>query len=148
MRIIIITRHPALVDYLRDEYPALCEGATILTHVEDPGVLQDVHVVGVLPIDLAVLCGAVSVVPLALEEGDRGQELTLARIREIAGPLTTYVVRERDQLIHTIDLALDQTAATARDYHASPFRIPRISGEKILNSAYAHRCGCARCEDE
>jgi hypothetical protein len=49
---------------------------------------------GVLPLHLASVAEMVTEVPLALAPEDRGRELDLARLREVAGAPRTYVVRE------------------------------------------------------
>lgn len=88
---LIITRHPALVEYIHEEGLAP-EGATVLTHIEDPSVLKGQHVIGVLPLRLAEVALTVTEVPLSLTQEDRGKELSLARVREIADAPRTYVV--------------------------------------------------------
>lgn len=90
---IVVTRHPALVEYLREQ-GLITEDITILTHVEDPSILTGQTVIGVLPLHLAALCDKVIEVPLALTAEDRGKELPIERVREIAGQPRTYVVRE------------------------------------------------------
>lgn len=91
MTYLIVTRHPALVDLLRERFPDLGE-VTVLTHVEDPEVLRGKVVFGVLPLHLASLCREVVEVPLALTPEDRGVELSLDRLREVAGPTRRFVV--------------------------------------------------------
>jgi len=91
MRTLVVTRHAALVALLQ-ERGIIGEGAEVLSHVSDPSVLDGAHVVGVLPFELAARAAAVTVVPLALGPEDRGVELSLDRLREIAGEATTYEV--------------------------------------------------------
>lgn len=93
---LIITRHKALVDYLRQSYGIEAE---VLEHVEDPKVLDEKHVIGVLPLHLASRCASVTEIPLALTAEDRGRELGLARLREIAGKPATYsIARARSRV--------------------------------------------------
>lgn len=89
---LVITRHTALVTYLR-EIGLIPDEATIIEHVSDPGVLDGQDVIGVLPLSLAARCRTITEVPLALTPADRGHELTIERIREIARPPQTWVVR-------------------------------------------------------
>jgi len=90
--VLIITRHTSLVQYLR-EIGLIGADATVLEHVSDPGVLDGQDVIGVLPLSLAARCRTITEVPLALTPADRGRELTIERIREIARPPQTWVVR-------------------------------------------------------
>ncbi len=90
METVVITRHPALVELLI-ERGIIAEGTPVIKHA----TLRDVrgkHVVGVLPLSLAVAAEKVTEIPLALTEGDRGKELDIQRLREIAGPPVTYKV--------------------------------------------------------
>lgn len=89
--IIVVTRHQALVDYLV-EIGLISHDTPVLSHVSADDV-RGRHVIGVLPLHLAALADRVTEVPLALTPADRGKELALERIREIAGTPTTYVVR-------------------------------------------------------
>lgn len=69
MRTIVVTRHPALVALLV-ERGIVGEDTAVLTHVEDPETIRDARVVGVLPLDLAVLCAEIVIIPLALTPAD------------------------------------------------------------------------------
>jgi len=92
MSTVIVTRHPALIDYLREQ--GFIEGTEyILGHAEAEDV-RGQDVIGVLPLHLAVLCRTVTEIPLILAPEDRGQELSLERLREIAGPPRTYIIRD------------------------------------------------------
>ncbi len=89
---LVITRHAALVQYLR-EIGLIGADATIIEHVSDPSILDGQDVIGVLPLALASRCRTITEVPLALTPADRGHEISLERIREIARPPQTWVVR-------------------------------------------------------
>jgi len=89
---IVVTRHPALVAYLR-EIGAVGPDVEVLSHVT-PEQIRGRHMFGVLPLSLACECASVTEVPLSLTPEDRGQELSLERLREIAGAPRTFVVRE------------------------------------------------------
>lgn len=123
--LLVVTRHPALVDLLcergiiptaircgsclvyRDAGTRLCpacgesigslcpdpERVRVISHAS-PGDVAGRHVIGVLPMHLAALADRVTEIPLALGPGDRGQEIGLDRLREIAGQARTYIVRE------------------------------------------------------
>lgn len=92
---VIVTRHPALVDYLR-ELGVADDATPVKSHVSADDV-RGRHVCGVLPLHLAAEAASVTEIPLALTPGDRGLELSIERIREIAGPPRTYFVRAQDQ---------------------------------------------------
>lgn len=90
---IVVTRHPALVTLLR-ERGVIGQDAVVLAHVQDPRVLDGQHVIGVLPLTLAARAASVTEIPLRLPPEDRGQELGIERLREIAGAPRTYIVRD------------------------------------------------------
>jgi putative CRISPR-associated protein (TIGR02620 family) len=89
---IVVTRHPTLVDYLREQ-GLIGPDAEVISHAT-PEQIRGRHVVGVLPLSLACEAASVTEIPLALAPEDRGQELSLERVREIAGAPVTYVVQE------------------------------------------------------
>lgn len=91
MEKVIITRHPALVDLLR-ERGLVDQHTPVLAHASADDVAGR-HVYGVLPLSLAALAAMVTEIPLSLAPEDRGRELDLNRLREIAGETRTYVVR-------------------------------------------------------
>jgi len=91
-RPLIVTRHPALVEYLRELAPSLHE-AEVRTHVTEDDVRGRV-VFGTLPLHLAALAEKVVVVPLNLPYELRGKELSLEQVRQYAGKLEVYVVQK------------------------------------------------------
>jgi len=97
MKRIVVTRHPALVDYLREQN-LIEDDVTVIDHVKSFTEIEGCHVFGVLPLSLAVHAAMVTDVPLALTPEDRGKELDLARVREIAGAPRTYQVYDEEKL--------------------------------------------------
>ena len=87
---VVVTRHPALVQLLQ-ERGLIHEDTPVLTHVT-PEDVADQHVIGVLPLSLAAQARSVTEIPLALAPEDRGKELSIERLREIAGDAITYRV--------------------------------------------------------
>lgn len=87
---LIVTRHPALVDYLR-ELGLVDEGVEVLNHAMAAAVTGR-NVCGVLPHSLSCLCETFTEVPLALTPELRGKELDLQTLRRIAGKPVTYRV--------------------------------------------------------
>lgn len=85
---------------LEDQFPSgttcpCCRGtglgAKVVAHAT-PEEIRGKHVIGVLPLHLAALAATVTEIPLALAPEDRGKELGIERLREIAGPAITYKV--------------------------------------------------------
>jgi putative CRISPR-associated protein (TIGR02620 family) len=97
MTIIVITRHPALVQYLT-EAGIVPAGATCISHADAADVTGK-HVIGVLPMRLAALAASVTEVPLDIPAELRGHELTLEQVRQYAGEPVRYVIRTEDRLV-------------------------------------------------
>ena len=87
---VVITRHQALVQYLI-ELGLITAETPVISHASAENV-QGKDVIGVLPLSLASLAKSITEIPLALTPEDRGRELDIERIREIAGSPTTYTV--------------------------------------------------------
>ena len=87
---IVVTRHPALVDYLHEQ-GIVPTDTPVVAHASEETV-RGKRVVGVLPLRLAALAESVTEVPLALTAEDRGRDLPIERVREIAGEPVTYII--------------------------------------------------------
>jgi len=112
---VVVTRHTSLVDYLR-ERGLIDDGALVIPRPSEEDVRgrhvigalviprpskEDVrgrYVIGVLPLHMAALAATITEVPLALTREDRGRKLSLERLREIAKPPRTYVVRDINEV--------------------------------------------------
>jgi len=90
MEPLIVTRHLALVELLR-ERGLVAEGVEVLAHAT-PEQIRGRHVFGVLPLALAAEAESVTEIPLRLTPEQRGQELSLATLRQIAEEAVTYRV--------------------------------------------------------
>ena len=88
---LVVTRHPGLVDYLR-EVGLADETIQVVEHAT-PEVVTGKNVCGVLPHSLSCLCKSFTEIPLALTPEMRGKELDLETLRRIAGKPVTYVVK-------------------------------------------------------
>lgn len=88
--IVIITRHPGLVEVLHELAPETI-GAPILDRA-DPEEIKGKHVYGVLPLTLACLAERVTNVTLNVPQELRGTELTAAQVREYMTDLETFIV--------------------------------------------------------
>lgn len=87
---LVVTRHPGLVEYLR-ELGLAGEGVEVIDHAT-PEAVAGRHVCGVLPHSLSCLTASFTEIPLALTPELRGKELDLATLRGIAGEPVTYRV--------------------------------------------------------
>jgi len=75
--ILIVARHPGLVEFLESK------GVTgeVITHAT-PEAVRGKHVVGVLPLHLAVEAASVTEVVLTLTPEQRGKELSMEEVRQ------------------------------------------------------------------
>ncbi|MCD6118639.1 hypothetical protein J7K50_02245 [bacterium] len=88
---IVVTRHPALVQYLI-ELGLVPEGTPIVAHATVDFIMgKDVY--GVLPLRLAVHAARVIEVPLDIPAELRGKELSLEQVKKYAGEPQAYTVR-------------------------------------------------------
>jgi hypothetical protein len=98
MKALIVTRHSALVTYLREIFPELID-ADVITHVTTDDQVEGRYVYGVLPLRLARLALTVTEVPLELPQSLRGTELSLEQVRQYAGAPVEYHVRTPEELL-------------------------------------------------
>ena len=87
---VVVTRHPALVEYLR-ELGLVNQDIRILKHAT-PEDVRGKHVAGVLPHSLSSLCASFTEIPLTLPQELRSVELSVSQIREFAGSPVIYIV--------------------------------------------------------
>ncbi len=91
---IVVTRHKALVEYIR-ELGLIDDQVKVISHATADDV-RDKDVIGILPLSLAAEANSVTEVPLSLTPDMRGKELSLEEVREIAGNPCTYVVKKEE----------------------------------------------------
>lgn len=101
---VVVTRHPALVEYLR-EHGVIDASAEVIQHATDADV-RGRHVVGILPLHLAELCASVTEVSLRIPQDMRGCELTLGQVREFATGIRRYAVRKYEAVQEAASLLL------------------------------------------
>lgn len=91
---IVVTRHEALVSYLR-ELGMIDADTPVIRHarVED---VRGMNVIGVLPFHLAVEAESVTEVTLNVPDRLRGTDLTLKEVRQFARPPVRYKVERLD----------------------------------------------------
>ena len=93
MKTVVVTRHAALLELLRER--GIIDGTErVIPHVDNPDDIAGAHVIGVLPLRLAARAAVVTEIPLNLSAADRGKELTIERMREVAGEATSFMVEE------------------------------------------------------
>lgn len=91
-RTIVVTRHAALVQLLRQR-GMIDDTTPILPHA-DADEVRGQDVIGVLPLHLAALARSVTVIPIDWpRDGPRGVELTIDELQARAGPAVRYQVR-------------------------------------------------------
>lgn len=87
----IITRHPALVEYLREQG---IEGE-VISHAS-PETVKGQDVVGVLPLSLSCLCNSFKEVSMVIPAELRGKELSLDDIKACHPVITSYKIIKLD----------------------------------------------------
>ena len=90
-RVVVVTRHLALVEYLREE--GIIDASALVTdHVSNSACISGRHVIGVLPVHLARYAACVTTIPLDLPPDLRGKELSLEQVRQYAGRPMHYAI--------------------------------------------------------
>lgn len=92
MAAIIVTRHPALLEYLREINYISDEDIFQVYDHATPELVTDNHVIGVLPHHLSCLTSSYTEVPMDVPFEKRGQELTIEDMRKYAGEPARYIV--------------------------------------------------------
>jgi putative CRISPR-associated protein (TIGR02620 family) len=96
--VIIVTRHPAMVEFLRD-YCGIT--GKVIAHATAADVAGR-RVVGTLPLHLAALAASVTEVTLNLPPELRGKELTVEQLDKYSQSLQTFVVRSEESFFSVI----------------------------------------------
>jgi hypothetical protein len=92
---IVVSRHPALVEYLI-EIRLAAPATPVITHATAADV-RGRHVIGVVPLHLAAEAISVTEIPMFVPQTLRGVELTLEQVRQFAGTPVTYAVCRTDK---------------------------------------------------
>lgn len=90
MKTIVVTRHPALITYLREQ--GIVGGHVTVLSRATADQVRGQHIIGVLPLPLAALAAKVTRVPLDVPAELRGRELSLDEVRKYAQSPITYKV--------------------------------------------------------
>ena len=91
MKDVVVTKHPAFVEYAR-ELGLVTGEPTVIAHAVPAVIAGNIVVTSGLPLHLAELAETVTTIPLNLPAELRGQELTLAQMREFSEPPATFKV--------------------------------------------------------
>ncbi len=89
---LVITRHPALVDYLQAKGLVSADIEVVAHATAD--MLEGKDVIGILPLNLAAACHSVTTIPMNLPAELRGVELSLEQVQDLAGEPQTFMVTE------------------------------------------------------
>lgn len=89
---VVVTRHSALIELLK-EMGLVDDGVQVIAHATADDV-RGRHVIGVLPLSLAVEAAMVTEIPLDIPQELRGKELTIEQLRLYSSDSRTYVVRK------------------------------------------------------
>ena len=92
---IVVTRHPALIEYLKQEH-LIGSSTKVISHATAKDITGK-HVIGVLPHNLSCLTYRYTEVPLNLPFELRGKELNVETVRRFAGkPVTYQIIKEEE----------------------------------------------------
>ena len=78
MNQVVVTRHPALVEYLH-EVADLDRNVEVITHVTSESQIAGKHVYGIIPLHLAAAASQITIVPMDIPKELRGVELSIDR---------------------------------------------------------------------
>ncbi len=87
--VLVVTRHPALFQYLVEE-GIIPSDARLLEHATADDV-RGKHVIGVLPLQFAAEAASITTIPLNITPELRGVELSVEQVRRIAGAPQLFI---------------------------------------------------------
>lgn len=88
---VVVTRHPGLLEVLRERgvVPQNCED--FYSHVT-PDLVRGKDVIGILPLSLAAEANSITEITLSLPPEARGKELNADEVRRFMTGVTSYKV--------------------------------------------------------
>ena len=95
-RFVVVTRHPALVQFLVEQ--GIVDKKTPTINHATVNDIEGKHVIGVLPMHMAALALTITEVPLNIPAELRGKELSLEQVEKFAGEPVTYSVRTAENI--------------------------------------------------
>jgi len=88
---VVVTRHPGALEWLQKHHPNLGE-AEVVSHAT-PEQIMGARVVGVLPVNLAALCGEYWHLSMEVPPEARGKELTCEDMERFGCSIERFVIR-------------------------------------------------------
>ncbi len=110
-RFVVVTRHPALVQFLVEQ--GIVDKKTPTINHATVNDIEGKHVIGVLPMHMAAMALTITEVPLNIPAELRGKELSLEEVKEFAGEPVKYSVRTEKQVIKHAAGTSDLVAANS-----------------------------------
>ena len=89
---VVVTRHASLVTFLKEE-GIIQEDVPMVSHASEDTV-KGKHVIGVLPLHLAVLAERLTTLDIATPAEMRGKELSVEDLRKYFRGTSTYYVEK------------------------------------------------------
>lgn len=89
---VVITRHQGLVDYLIDQ-GIVKQGVSVISHATSEDI-KGRDIIGILPLNLAVLARSVTIISLDLPQDLRGVDLSKDQVAQYAGQPRKFKIEE------------------------------------------------------
>ena len=105
--VVVVTRHPALIQYLV-ESEIIDKETPVITGNADISDIKGRHVIGILPLKLAAYAASITEVSLDIPFDQRGKELTIDQIRKYTTGVQTYTIYLKWEQGHQTLLKLDE----------------------------------------
>jgi CRISPR-associated protein Csx16 len=120
MRKIIVSRHPAAIEFVRAERPDFCDAEVMESVTADD--VRGAHVVGNLPMSLAALCARYEAIEFS-GPPPRGAEYGLKEMRACGARLVEYRVRPVPPPVDGSELEEVATATSSNSPYAYCVRV-------------------------
>jgi len=91
---VVISRHPAFVEYIKEQELVKDGKYIVIPHATDDDVKNKDVITSGLPLHLAAMAKSVTVVSLNLPPELRGKELTVADMKKYTTGIKTFIVEE------------------------------------------------------
>lgn len=90
MKRIIVSRHPAAIEFIRNELPEFSDAPVLASASADD--VRDAHVAGNLPLDLAAEARVVRAIVYPAGRAPRGAEYTVEQMYECGAAIKSFYV--------------------------------------------------------
>jgi len=95
MKRVIVSRHPAAIEFIRNELPEFSDAPVLASASADD--VRDAHVAGNLPLDLAAVANCVRAIVYPEGKAPRGTEYTLADMYNAGARIQLFYVFAEDK---------------------------------------------------